>query len=65
MLRKLAYIVLFLLCSLLGLTSGFLFTILSGTAKEQGLAAGGILVFNALVGMLVGITIATITTAKS
>ncbi len=64
MLRQLTYFLLYLLCSLFGLTSGLLFTILSGSAKEQGLAAGGILVFNALAGMLLGIAIATIITVK-
>lgn len=64
MLKYRAYILLFLLCSLLGFSSGLLFTILSGTAKEQGLAAGGILVFNAAVGMILGIAIAIITTTK-
>lgn len=64
MLKVLSYILFYLLSSIFGLVSGMLYTILSETAKGQGLAAGGILVFNALVGLLLGITIATLVTVK-
>ncbi len=62
--RKLSYIVLYFLGGLLGLTSGLLFTIILGTAKGQGLASGGIVVFNALVGLGLGIALAIIATVK-
>lgn len=64
MLKVLSYILLYLLGGTFGLVSGLLYTIISGTAKDQGLAAGGILVFNALVGLLLGIIIATLVTVK-
>ena len=41
--------------SLLGLILGLLYTLIGGSAEGQGLAAGGILVFNALIGLMAGV----------
>jgi len=35
--------------------SGLFYTLITGSAKGQGLASGGILVFNALTGLLLGV----------
>lgn len=62
--KKLAQILVFIQYSILGLMSGLLFTIFSGAADNQGLAAGGIIVFNALFGMILGIVMAVISVTK-
>lgn len=64
MLKALSYILLYLLGGMLGLSIGLFYTIFFGSTNEQGLAAGGILVFNALVGMLLGFIMATLITVK-
>lgn len=51
MLRKVSSILFVLQSSLFGLLLGLFYTILSRSTEGQGLAAGGILVFNALVGL--------------
>ena len=50
-----SYILLVFQTSLLGLILGLFYTKFSGSAEGQGLAAGGILVFNAIVGLVVGL----------
>jgi hypothetical protein len=55
MLKKSSYILLVFQTSLLGLMLGLFYTKFSGSAEGQGLAAGGILVFNAMIGLTTGI----------
>jgi hypothetical protein len=55
MLKRRGYILLVFQTGLLGLMLGLFYTKFSGSAEGQGLAAGGILVFNAIVGLVAGI----------
>lgn len=55
MLKKGGYILLVFQTGLLGLLIGLYYTLFSGSAEGQGLAAGAILVFNAMIGLTTGV----------
>lgn len=64
MLKKLSYILLVAQTSLFGLMSGLFYSMFSGSTEGQGLAGGGILVFNAMFGLILGILIGVIAVVK-
>lgn len=55
MLKRRGYILLVFQTGLLGLMLGLFYTLFSGSAEGQGLATGGILVFNAMIGLTTGV----------
>lgn len=60
--RTVAFIILYLLSLTNGLLLGGLATRIFGLAKGQGLASGGIVVFNMGIGMLLGLVVAVVLT---
>jgi|GEM_PF-4694812 len=62
--QKLKYILFFFLSVLAGFVFGLYFTILTGVAEGQGLAAGAILIFNAVTGFVLALILAIFVALK-
>lgn len=62
---RISSFVLYALASVAGFLLGIAYTLVSGAAENQGLGAGAIIIFNAAVGVVVGLLLSLFFVSKS